>query len=187
MRPDGAVNSWALRPLIDGEVSFQSRALAWLRDRHGVEVGWPGPHALDVEWLPATVRDRQQTRMFDVTALVVLAASAVLSVLSQEEVFAGLADRMLHTAIVGTLVAGLGLLLFGWSVRRAAAAPVAVYIDAGTRGPVAADVVERMRVAAPQREIFLVAERGFTSDALQAATRLGVRCIRAQGARFREA
>jgi hypothetical protein len=160
---------------------FHIRALAWLRERTVVEPGTPVASEDSMALLLTTREERPATALFDVGGLFVLAASAAMSVLAQQAGIDELARRMLMTGVVGTLVGGAGLLAFGWLVRSANRVPVAVRVHTGEPEPLRAQAIEDLRHRARDREAWVVAEHGFSTDALMAATRLGVRCFHARG------
>ncbi len=159
-----------------------TRTIDWLRARHRVDPGTPVKHEGSCALVLGSVEEAPtSTLAFDVCGLLALASSAVLSVMAQQSSFAGLGHTMLQTGIVGTLVAGLALLAFAWLVRSANRVPVAVRVHGSARGPIGAHAIEDLRRRAPNREAWVVAEHGYETDALLAATRLGVRCFHADG------
>ena len=162
--------------------SFDVRALAWLRERHRVDPGAPPRREGSVAMVMATLRGEPSTAMLDITGLGMLVVSAAMAVLAQQStVVDELGRRMLHTGTIGALVLGLGLLALGWLVRSNSDVPVAVRVHAGRPEPIVAQSIEELRARAPNREAWVVAEHGFSRDALMAATRLGVRCFHARG------
>lgn len=164
-----------------------TRTLDWLRAHHRVDPSTPVRHEGSVALVLGDVEEAPtSTLAFDVSGLLVLASSAVLSVMAQQRSFAGLGGTMLQTAIVGTLLVGLALLAFAWLVRSANRTPVAVRVHGNAREPIEARAIEELRRRAPNREAWVVAEHGYSSDALLAATRLGVRCFHADGPRIAE-
>jgi hypothetical protein len=164
-----------------------TRTLDWLRAHHRVDPSTPVKHEGSVALVIGSVEESPtSTLAFDVCGLVALGSSAALSVMAQHSSVAGLGRTMMQTGIVGTLVAGLALLAFAWLVRSANRVPVAVRVHGSAREPIAAHSIEDLRRRAPNREAWVVAESGFSTDALTAATRLGVRCFHAQGPEIAE-
>lgn len=162
--------------------SFDTRALAWLRERHRVEPGAAARREGSVAMVMATLRGETSTAAFDIAGVAMLVVSAAMAVLTEQStVVDELGRRMLHTGSIGALVLGLGLLALGWLVRSNADVPLAVRVHAGRPEPIVAHAIEDLRAQAPNREAWVVAEHGFSSDALMAATRLGVRCFHARG------
>lgn len=166
---------------------FRHRAVAFVRESLGVET----------EVLPQSrIEDEAGNARFDGAVFVDRRSSALnlaaLWSFSIAAIVALLADRPLSTAQHDAVVlaasvlaiAGAMLLVAAFWSRRRARRPLVVELRAGVEVDV--DAVEAAHAAANGHAAWIVAERGFTNDALATAARLSMRCFVVTGRSFAE-
>lgn len=157
---------------------FRYRALAFLRDRMNVHTTAAPESRIENEqgWarFDGALVEASASSTLNLTALWILTSAAVVALVRERPMSAAGHEALATAASIG-LVAGIALLVAAFVVRRRNTTPLRIELRVGHR--VDADAIEGLHRDRAGRLAWIVAEKGFTPEALAAAARLDVRCL----------
>jgi hypothetical protein len=157
---------------------FRYRALAFLRDRMNVHTTAAPESRIENEqgWarFDGALVEASASSTLNLAALWTLTSAAVVALVRERPMSAASHDALATAAFVG-LVVGIALLVGAYVVRRRNTTRMRIELRLGDR--VDADVIEGLHAHRQGRLAWIVAETGFTPEALATAARLDVRCL----------
>ena len=166
--------------------AFETRATAWLRDRREVTLAPPdanasaGAHRFGEQKMPS------DATQWGFRGLLLVAISAVLSLVASRPGIGLLTERSVSWAAIGALLFGLGSLVVAWR-RRIPSRPICVvFVSTGkAREKTQAEAVESARAIDFAGEVWMMSDATWAPAALAAAG-ARVRCFEPRGREFAE-
>ncbi len=175
-------------PIMDIQ-SFRRRAVTCLRDDHQIDTECLPHEELEHDdglmLIDGTLVRAARDNPFSKAALWAFAASYGSGLAAGQGVGGGL-EVVLHLVTGASAFAAFWLLVAAFYRRRGRREPLVIALHARTRtrGPVEAATIEAVRDEAGANKAWIMAEAGYTADALLTADRLHVRCYALEADHF---
>lgn len=166
--------------------AFETRATAWLREKHDVELTPLDPRASGETRRFGDMKMPSDAGQWGYRGLVLVACAAVLSLVASRPGLGFVTERAVGWASLGALVIGLASLVVAWR-RRVPSRPICViFVPTGkARETTQMEAMKRASSPESEAEIWMMTDAAWAASALAVAAER-MRCFEARGREFVE-